>query len=380
MSIRERPEGSGRWEVRVYAGRDPGTGRDRQVSRVVHGTQKAAQRLEGKLAREVADADAPPSSTTVSQLLDRWMAHLESRGRSPWTMRGYRGYIAREIVPAVGARKVQELEARHLDALYDRLLERSLAPATVRQVHAILSAALGQAEKWGIVARDVSRLASPPTVRRAPRLAPTPEQVRKLVAIAERRDPVLAGLVLTAALTGARRGELCALRRSDLDVERRELRIHAAVFDGAGPLVVKDTKNHQERTIAVDEVTIGVVLRCCELARARSASTPLGDLVDDPYVFGPSPLGDVPPRPGRATKFLRAVADEAGLPDFHLHDLRHFSVTMALNAGIPLPTVSRRHGHSSTQTTATVYAHAVGSTDRVAAVAIGQLLVPQATA
>ena len=59
---------------------------------------------------------------------------------------------------------------------------------------------------------NVARKASPPPLRHAPIKAPTPEQVRAVVGAAEKSEPALAALLLTAALTGARRGELCALR------------------------------------------------------------------------------------------------------------------------------------------------------------------------
>lgn len=110
------------------------------------------------------------------------------------------------------------MTAWDLDALYAPMVHAGKSPSTVRQHHAILSGAFGQAVKWGWCPINVAKMTSPPVVRPKRIVPPTPDQVRAIAKLAEERNPDLAALIMLAAVTGARRGELCALRWSDLDL------------------------------------------------------------------------------------------------------------------------------------------------------------------
>jgi integrase len=367
MAIKERVKGK-KYEVVVYLGRDA-KGKERQLSRTVNGTRREAKALEAKLMTEVRDGTVTRQVGTLSDLLDRWMTHITARGRSAWTLRGYQGYIERTIRPALGSRKLGDLRAEHLDSLYDQMLAAGLRPATIRQCHAIISAALQQGLKWGLVNRNVARLASPPTVRREEPSLPLPEQVQAIVSEAERRNPTIAALIVLAALTGARRGELCAVRWSDIDLANRELLIRSSIFDGAGtPVDTGTTKSRRRREVALSEPAVQAIQLQMHRQRARAERFPL---VDDPYLFSLSPKGDEPLRPHTATQLFAAVRDELGFAGVTLHTLRHMSVSLQLDAGVPLPVVSAHHGHASPQVTAIVYAHKIASSSRAGAEAVG---------
>ena len=113
-SIRQR--GPGRWQVRVSAGRDPATGRYRYVTASVEGGTRDAQRAAAKLEHEVRQGRASGGRGTVSDLLEKWMAHLEAQGRAPTTTVRYRSAIDVRVAPALGHVKVADLTAADLDA------------------------------------------------------------------------------------------------------------------------------------------------------------------------------------------------------------------------------------------------------------------------
>lgn len=58
--------------------------------------------------------------------------------------------------------KLKRLAPDHVQALYQRKLDSGLASSTVRQIHSVLSCALDQAMKWGIVPRNVCKATTPP--------------------------------------------------------------------------------------------------------------------------------------------------------------------------------------------------------------------------
>ena len=160
-TMRERTPGT--WEFVVSAGLNPATGRYRRVIRSVKSTSKrevkaALAELEAAVAAGKVSDDDPP----LTELLERWMEHIAGLGRADTTLYHYRQYIDREIVPVLGAIRLSRLKALDIDRLYTKLRQRGLAPATIRQIHAILRASLTQAERWGLVQRNVAKLASAP--------------------------------------------------------------------------------------------------------------------------------------------------------------------------------------------------------------------------
>ncbi len=259
-----------RWQVTVYAGTDPVTGRERRVTRSVpakpgqKGPSKEARELEARLLLEVGTGDHRNATVTVKELLEEW---LEQAGPdlSPTTLHGYERYIARSIVPAIGTVRLDKLTTAMLDRLYRELRESGgvnggpLAPATVRQVHAVIRRALHQAERWGWINRNPAALATPPRIVRHEIRPPTPDQVGRILAAARDEDPVFGLAIWLAAVTGARRGELCGLQWADLDLDVGTLVIRHSVVELNHRLIVKAPKTHQVRRIAVDDATVALL-------------------------------------------------------------------------------------------------------------------------
>jgi integrase len=191
-------------------------------------------------------------------------------------------------------------------------------------------------------------------------------QVGKLIQEANAYDPELSRFLHIAASTGARRGELCALRWNNLDPKLQTLTIEHSIIELAGGISEKDTKTHANRRIALDPVTLKV------FEKQRVSATELAALAGcalshDSYVFSREPDGMVPWTPGNVTKRFQALRHLLGYDEMRLHDLRHFAATRLMAAGVPVRTVSGRLGHANPSTTLSVYSHFVEASDQVAA-------------
>ena len=101
-------------------------------------------------------------------------------------------------------------------------------PASVRQVHP-LSGSLRSAVRWGWLTVNPAVSTRPPPLRHQPEPVPTPAEVQKMIRGAEREDSDMAVLITLAAITGARRGELCGLRWGDVDWDAGTLAIERSV-------------------------------------------------------------------------------------------------------------------------------------------------------
>jgi integrase len=367
------------WELRAYAGIDPITNRQKYVTRTFRGGKREVEEALARFVTEVAGGGHAAQDTTVGDLIHQWL-DLAKPELSPATARGYEWIIKTYITPTLGKVPLARLRTAQLDRFYAKLRAgggqngRPLSPATVRQVHAILRRALQQGIRWGWIATNPADLASPPRVRAQEVAPPEPDDVVRLIEAAAAKDSDLGCYLHLAATTGARRGELCALRWRDLDLDVGAVTIARAIVEAAhGVLVEKDTKTHATRRIALDPDTVDALTdhrkRMEERAHACSVVRR-----DEGYVFSRDPDGTRPWAPNDVTKDFIRIRKAVGLPTVRLHDLRHFAATRLLAAGVPVRTVSGRLGHSNAATTLGVYGHFVEESDREAAAKLGALL------
>ncbi len=286
------------------------------------------------------------------------------------------------IVPRLGSTKLRLLRPANLDSLYTDLLasggrrRKRLAPATVHKVHRLLHRVLGQGVKWGWLSSNPASLATPPKVPRPQLEVPDTEEVLALIGQAEGFDPDMAALLRLAAVTGARRGELCALRWSDVNLVGSTLVIARAVIGrNNGDVEERQTKTGNRRRISLDAGTVNVLARHrdrCE-TRAQAAGT---SLPDGAFVFSPAPDGTRPWRPDAVSLALRRIRTRFGAPAATLLSLRHFAATQLLAGGVDVRTVAGRLGHANPSTTLSRYAEWLEAADQKAALTIGELLKP----
>jgi integrase len=400
-SIRVR---GGSLQVRVYAGVDPVTGKDRYLTATVKGTDRAARRKANKelskLQIEVDEQRSAQTTVTLGYTLDEWLRTVELEDSTRDT---YVGYIERTIRPALGDTSISKITTRSLELLYAELRAcrsrcngrpfvehkgdgehdcakskckahecKPMAASTVRQIHAVISGALSAAVRWDWIARNPARGAQRPKQLPPQPDPPTPAEAARLVDGAFAIDEDWGTLVWLVMTTGMRRGEVCALRWSRVDLDegvidvRRSYRLH----HGVG--VEKDTKTHQMRRIALDTET--TVLLTEHKQRFLQRITDLGaKFTEDMYVFSSPRKFDPahPCSPHSVSSRYRNLAKRLNI-DTHIHALRHYSATELLTAGVDLRTVAGRLGHGGGgATTLRVYAAWVAASDRKAAEILG---------
>jgi integrase len=359
--------------MKVYVGRS-GEGRKRYVERTVRGTKREAERELSRLVVEVDEGrHAAAAPMTYGDLLDRWLT-VKEQSVEPKTLESYEWIARKYLRPALGDRKLASLRAIDLDSLYAELHASGLSPRTVRICHTVARQSLEQARKWGLIARSPAVDATPPSQRRKEVTPPTAVQVRTLLTEARLEDPAFGVYLWVLASTGCRRGEGCALRWSDIDLERGEVAIRRSISQ-VGPVVrEKDTKTHQERRVAIDGAT-AAVLRGHRL-QMREQALALGvALAEDAFLFADAE--GRPWRPDVCTNRFGRLRARLGLERVRLHDLRHFVATVLGDGGVPIATISGRLGHRDLSTTLNLYTHAIPATDQRAAAYLGSLLTDQ---
>ena len=335
------------------------------------------------------------TTATVGQLLDKWL-EMGERSQRPRTHYENRRKIEGRIRPILGKVQLAELEPDIIDAAYRRWLDDGLSPATVHKYHCILSAACRQAVKWGWIDAAPTARSTPPRVVPTEMKVPTPAQVSALIKAADYVDPVLATAVALAALTGARRGELTALKWSDIDLVNDRVTIARSLTVTHGERHIGPTKSRVSRDLAVDPVGMDVLARRWAHMVDLSLRTN-SPMVPDPYVLSYQANGAIPVNPDTLAHGFRTLCEEMELSaldklremiatvkrtdvaprerwPFRFHDLRHFSVTTLIAARVDVRTVADRHGHANATMTLNRYAHALPERDREAAGLLGAAL------
>jgi integrase len=352
-------------------------------------TKKAAQdALRSKLVDAARGELVDPSRQPSGDYLDEWLDGLRL---APSTVASYRKNVRLHIKPRIGTVPLAALTTERINALY-RELERSgradhregegLSPRTVRYVHTILSAALAAAVKSRRLARNPAAAATPPSAReaRAPEMHPwTAGQLAAFLGWAREHADGFA-LWQTLAMTGARRGEVLALRWRDIDLDAGTVSVRRSAGmirnAGQGAAVVEGaTKSGKPRVIDLDAATIAVLR-----ARKRERGALALQLARETALVFADIEGAHRNPEHVSRQFARDVArcrsaiGASLLPVIRLHDLRHTHATILLLAGVPVHVVSQRLGHASPTITLAVYAHVMPGNQRDAADLFARLI------
>jgi integrase len=243
-----------------------------------------------------------------------------------------------------------------------------MSTSSVRQIHNLLNGAFTRAERWRWLGSNPVRQAEPPPPPRADPQPPSPAQAAT-IASAAWTDPDWGMLVWLAMTTGARRGELCALRWSDIDFATSVIDIDSSIGQIGRRVWEKDTKAHQRRRIVLDPQTLALLRSY--LANCANSASLLGIAFPEiGHVFSPAPDHSAPIKPDTVTQRYRRMCKRLGW-DMHVHQLRHFSATELIAAGVDIRTVAGRLGHSGGGTTTLrVYSAWVAEADQRAAVSL----------
>lgn len=362
-------------------------------------------RSEFIAAHEIALANAARkhglTSRTVGEYVDSYTSDLQTLGRQPSTISGYRRMIryindgapaksegSPDISPvSIGHIELEELSREAIQLWVNDMSER-LAPVTVKKALTLLSAALKNACRDDRIPRNPAEFVNPPAMNKAPQNPLDEHQQRLLISdlnsyIATHPNDPSRLAIKTALLTGMRQGELCALTWSDVDFDSEVLQVRRSIGrngdsygTGNASYYIKETKTDgSRRTIPISGPLLedlkaheaNVVSQCAENKIAFSRSL---------YVFGNIDGTHMSPHAlwrkwSRIVKRLHLVGLDGGIPKFH--DLRHTFATTAIKHGMDVKTLSSILGHSNAAMTLNIYASADPDAKRLAMHKMGEL-------
>lgn len=363
----------GNWAYSLYLGRTA-DGRQRRVYASGFATKREADDARRARILEIADQAAVQDGApaTLGQLLKIFLETAATRC-SPKTLERYKN-LAEYIHPDVLTTSLSEVNTLQLEREFERLRQsgghhrrtkeaRPLSGRTVRHVWGIISAALNNGIRLGFMRMNPATNCHLPPVERREKATLDPTGTDFLLAAL--KGTPLHALVLLAAATGARRGELLALTWSDLDQARGLLTISKSLEQTRAGLRIKSTKTERPRLVRLPALACEALEAHRKAQREHQAAFGEDYLTDPHFIFAAGDGSAL--KPDTVTATLCRIAKEVGLEGISLHSLRHSHGSQLLSAGVPLPAVSKRLGHSSPRITAEIYSHALPHDEEAAA-------------
>ncbi len=338
---RVRQLASGRWQAR-YQGPD---GLDRPAPETFASKTDAEVWLTLKEA-EIRNGDwinPDDGKVSLAEYARIWID--ERPGLRPKTVELYRYLLRKHLAQVLGPVPIADIQPGHVRRWRKTLLDDGVSTITTAKAYRLLKAILNTALDDGVIRRNPCRIKGAGREKSPERPTLT---IAQAYALAEAIGQRYRALVLLAMFSSLRWGELGALRRCDIDLAARTVRVSRQLAEarGGGFAFGPPKSEAGTRVVTIPEVIIPVV---------RWHLSCFAQPGDDGLVF--TSLRGRPLRHShfRQREWLPAL-EAAGLADFHFHDLRHSGNTLAASAGATLRELMDRMGHDS-ERAAMIYLH-----------------------
>ena len=309
------------------------------------------------------------SRMTLGEWFERWFKDYAEVTLRPSTVRGYRRY-AKQINRSLGEKQIGLITTQQIQRMYNKLKrdgrERArekfgdgLSDSSVRSIHMLLHEVMEAAVQARLIAKNPTAGTKIPKCNYPDKKILNESELAVFIEAIE-REPLWRDFFYTEITTGLRRGEICGLKWSDLDIEKGTLKIERSISNGeSGELEIGETKTEKgKRVIRLPASTLRILTERKECA--------LNDWVF-PNLLEPGK----PMNPSTAYGKLKSILKAAGLPDIRFHDLRHTFATHALTSGVDAKTLAGILGHTNASFTLDTYTHVTGEMQKNAAEIVG---------
>ena len=358
-----RKRGKNSWSIAIFIGKDE-QGRKRYKWYTVRGGKRRAEQECTRLLNQFTTTGfAEPSKLSVAEYLERWLEDYACTNVSGKTFERYAEIVRSHLIPHLGMTPLAKLQPLQIQSYYSAALKAGrkngkggLSAQTVLHHHRVLRDSLQQALRWGLLLRNPADAADPP--RPAHKEMRVLDEAQTAALLKSSEETSLHIPILLAAATGMRRGEILALRWSDIDLDAGTCAVCQSLEQTrSGGLQFKGPKTRRgRRVIALPQLVVeGLRKHRAKQARLRLQ---LGSSYDDHDLVCARWDGS-PRSPGALTRAFAKFIATSKLPRIRLHDLRHSHATQLLRQGVHPKIVSERLGHSTISITLDTYSHVI---------------------
>jgi len=333
---------------------------------------EAADKLTKALKLVQDGLPIPGERQTVGQWLETWLEESAKPAIRPATYASYSCLVRMHLIPELGHVPLAKLTPQQIQSLLNRKLASGLAPRRVAMIRGVLRTALNQALRWGLVARNVATLVSPPRASHFEVRPLDPAQSRAFLDAV--RGDRLEALYTVALAIGLRQGEALGLRWEDVELDAGLLHVRHALQRIDGKLQLVEPKSARSRRTIVLPDVVRDALHAHRVRQTEQRLAVGAEWEEAGFVFTTElgrPLND-----SNVTHMFQRHLKRAGLPRQRFHDLRHACASLLLAQGVSPRVVMEVLGHSQITLTLDTYSHVMPGLQADAAARMHALLAP----
>jgi len=368
------------WESQVTIGYDPGTGK--RIRKTYTGnTQKEVRVKMQHSSLDIENEDyIEPSKMTLAEWMDAWLSEHTPHVK-PQSRRLYKIQCDSHIKPSIGNIKLSELTTKTIQHLYNNLASGGnvkqtknpdgtpletrlpLSPTTVKNISTTLSACLNTAVELGYIKNNPASKAKSPKLIKKEQTPLTNEQIRKFLELIE-TDPYK-NIFKLILFTGLRRGEALGLTWDSINITNRTLTINKQLRylpSESGSYTLGLPKRDKIRILSIPQSIIDILLdeKIIQEQNKLDAGPLWSGYKDDAEretsLIFTSKLG-TPIDFGTLHKHYKNIVKTMGIPDSHIHQLRHTYAVLSIQNGDDIKTIQNNLGHASAAFTLDIYGH-----------------------
>ena len=332
--------------------------------------EKEAKKFLRKLMADIENGTAGNlEKTKMNELINHFLSS-KTHELSPNTMRDYKNILLNHVAPVLGDMQVNKIKAIHLQKYYNIKLE-TLSPNSINKHHRVLKKLFKTAIQLELITVNPAEIVDAPKTEK--------KNVGQVLTIAELqqlidyvRGSMLELPVMLAALCGLRRGEICALKWSDIDLDKGTLSVSKSMCRlESNEWVLKLPKSDTSaRVIQIPSIVIKT-LKSHRISILENKLKYSSCYSDEDFVVC-NEFGEFYSPDCLSHSFSLAL-EHAGIRHIRFHDLRHTNATIMLQQGVPMKVASERLGHSTINITADLYTHVTRDLDKEASEKINQI-------
>lgn len=342
-------------------------GKRKRKTEVVYGSLVDVKKREAELTKKYYHSGSKIniSDLTFNQYSKLFIEEYCLSNVSKVTVKSYAQLLSK-ISPLIGNIKLNKITTYTLDSMYKKLKDgenvKERKAETLLHYYRLINKMMVQAMKWKLIDNNPNQDTTKPKREKKERRCYDLEQVIKLLQVLD-NEPIKYKALITLALdTGARRGEICGLKWSDIDFDNKTVLIDNSLKVVFGVVDEENPKNiYSKREIIVSDECINI-LKSYKEWQDQYKNKRKNVWIDENRVFTSNNGTHI--HPDTCGDILKKIIKKYDLPEITFHELRHTNTSLLINSGANIKSVSKRLGHSNTSTTMNIYEHAFSSSKK----------------
>ncbi len=289
------------------------------------------------------------NSITFTEMAQMFLDKYAKNNLSDTTVINYKCQLNKYILDDIGSYKLNRLKKLHIQDFSNKLYEKyNLSSKTIKNYINLISSILEKAIEWEYIKTNVANNVTIPKNYNKPKKEQeiyNNEEIKKLFEVLQNESEPFKTMVYISFYTGARRGEVLALRWKDIDFDKNIIHIVQNKIRKVDGTKIKETKNKRSRSFVAPQV---LITKIKEIYNNQNSE----DLLFNYY-------------PATYTRMWQEFIKRNNLKYITLHDLRHTNGSILASKGVDIVTIAKRLGHLPA-TASAYYLHAVSEEDKKA--------------